>query len=144
MSDPSGDGEARKLLDITAVDVRNRDHAIRTTVTFRRAGRGDLIFLVQARGEKRGQWAHIVNRHRPRKADETTLAGGPVDPECSGVSVHWSDQSATLSLPSGCFHSGDYGAIHLRVLTEQGAIDVDYYAEPGAATWQWTPWISRG
>lgn len=145
--DPTGDGEKGSTLDIGEIVVRNRDRALVTTVHFGRAALGDLIFLVQARGKAPGEWAHIVNHHRrPEKGDTTWLATIDGKQPCAGLRVTWDHpaDTATLRLPSRCFEDGDYGDVHLRVLTER-TVDVDWYAPtPDDDSWRWTPWAARG
>ena len=72
------------------------------------------------------------------------MDGGAADPTCSALAATWKGESARVRPPSRCFHAGDYGAVHVKILTEGGASDVDIYAPKSGDSWRWTPWAARG
>lgn len=146
VKDPEGDTYDGRRLDITGVEVRNRDHAVVTKVSFVQAGRGDLVLLFQARGDSRRDFARVISHHRPKRGDINVLDTADGVQTCDGLRVRWDHgaDSARVRLPSRCFRGGDYGAVHVRVLTEI-VVDQDYYAPSAdAENWRWTPWVARG
>lgn len=147
VTDPAGDAAGRGL-DITTVDVRNRDRAVIAVVGFRRATRGDIIVGVRARG---GAGVRIVNEHRPQGEDRTyvirgSLKRGVDEDTCPGATTVWDleARTATLRLPSRCLDEGNYGAVRAAVLTEQDAGDVDSAPERANGEPSYTGWIDRG
>jgi hypothetical protein len=147
LTDPGGDSHGSGL-DITTVDVRNRDSAVVAVVGFRRVTRGDIIVGVRARG---GAAVRIINEHRPQREDRTyvirgSLRRGVEGDTCPAASTVWDleARTATLRLPSRCLDGGNYGAIRAAVLTEQDAGDVDWAPERANGEIGTTAWIDRG
>lgn len=147
MTDPAGDAYGRGL-DITSAQIRNRDSAVVTTVTFVEDVRGDVIVSLEAR---RGSGVRVVHEHRTDRKDRTFVlpgsftvaASGPV---CKGVSGDWHPRarSVTLRLPSRCLDDGDYGAVRAAVLTEGRQGDTDLAPESSRGMPAATAWIPRG
>jgi hypothetical protein len=110
IADPAGDAQAGGL-DITGVHIRNRDHAILSTVTFVRDRPGLVIAAVKVR---RGPFLRVVSEHRSSGADSVVLVNrrGREVP-CGGLTSEWDRSAATvqLRLPSRCVNDGNYGAI---------------------------------
>ena len=138
-TDPAGDGAAGPRLDITDVVVRNRDHRIVVETSYVRVSRGDLVVFLPARGT-RGS-IRVVSLHRPAGQDKNFVLGQGKD--CAGLRVTWDAEADTslVSLPSRCFHGGDYGAVRTWLLTEEsGGSDADFApARPKQADW-----VARG
>lgn len=147
LPDPVGDTDDRGL-DITTVEVRNRDRAVVAVLGFHRVTRGEIIVGVKARG---GAGVRIVNEHRPQGQDRTYVVRGALrrgveGDTCPAASAVWDleARTATLRLPSRCLDGGDYGAVRAAVLTEQDAGDVDWAPERGNGEPSYTGWIDRG
>ena len=143
-TDPAGDGAHGQRLDITSIQVKNRDHAIVTVISFARATRGDLGVRFQTRDDRRREWAVVFTRHRFR-GDRTSYGQyGELQP-CRGLTVVWDHEADTarVRLPSRCFREGDYGAVHVKAITELGS-DADLAPKNAAGRWVWTPFASRG
>jgi hypothetical protein len=138
ITDPAGDARAGGL-DITGVHIRNRDHAIRTTVLFVRDHPGWVIVAVKVR---QGPLLRVVSRHRASGPDKVMLInrrGREV--QCGGLTSTWDRSAATvqLRLPSGCVRDGNYGAIRSSwtlIESLRRGIDVDSALSK--------KWISRG
>jgi hypothetical protein len=142
--DPEGDGAHGQRLDVTSIRVMNRDHAIVTVISFARATRGDLGVRFQTRDDKRREWAAVFTRHRFR-GDRTRYGQYGELQSCTGLTVSWDHaaDTARVRLPSRCFREGDYGAVHVKVITELGS-DADLAPKNAAGAWVWTPFVSRG
>jgi hypothetical protein len=142
--DPEGDGAHGQRLDVTSIRVMNRDHAIVTVISFARATRGDLGVRFQTRDDKRREWAAVFTRHRFR-GDRTRYGQYGELQRCTGLTVSWDHaaDTARVRLPSRCFREGDYGAVHVKVITELGS-DADLAPKNAAGAWVWTPFVSRG
>lgn len=147
VTDPAGDTSTPGL-DITSAQVRNRDHAIITTVSFVRDVRGNLIVALTARN---GSGLRVVYERRPAGTDRTFVLPGSfartAGSFCQGVSGEWNarSRSVTLRLPSRCLDGGDYGAVRAAVLTEnRGGGDVDFAPEKDNGDIGSTAWIPRG
>jgi hypothetical protein len=142
--DPEGDGAHGQRLDVTSIRVMNRDHAIVTVISFARATRGDLGVRFQTRDDKRREWAAVFTRHRFR-GDRTRYGQYGELQMCTGLTVSWDHAADTVRvrLPSRCFREGDYGAVHVKVITELGS-DADLAPKNAAGAWVWTPFVSRG
>src|SRR5687768_16981457 len=69
IDDPAGDGLKGKRLDITSLQVANRDHAIVVEVSFVQAAAGDLGIWLHARGTERNEVALVASVHRPERGD---------------------------------------------------------------------------
>lgn len=144
IDDPAGDGLKGRKLDITSVKVANRDHSIVTRVSFVRAAVGDLAIYYGARGDRRTDVARVVSVHRPRGTTNTFETVDGAQP-CTRLSVTWNhdNDTVTVRLPSRCFRAGNYGAVHVRVITEIGS-DADIAPKNSAGGWRWTRWVRRG
>jgi hypothetical protein len=143
-TDPAGDGAAGRRLDITDGILRNQDHRIVVETSYARVSRGDLIVFLQARGT-RGS-VRIVSLHHPAGEDDNFLLNRAGErQECAGLRVTWDAEADTsrASLPSTCFHRGDYGAVRTEVLTEIGA-DADFAPKGPNGGVKWTDWAARG
>jgi hypothetical protein len=146
VSDPAGDGLKGDRLDITAVRVANRDHAIVTTVDVVRVGHGDLGVWIQARGDRRSDAIAVAAFHRIG-GDTSRLISfhGPV--RCDGLRVTWDESTDRIRarVPSRCLDHGDYGALRVRTITEiHGGEDVDLAPNSAQGDWRWTDWVGRG
>jgi hypothetical protein len=144
VTDPAGDGAHGQRLDITSITVLNRDRAIVTVISFARATRGDLGVRFQTRDDRRREWAAVFTRHRFR-GDRTWYGQYGEVQMCRRIAVVWNHDTDTVRvrLPSRCFRGGDYGAVHVKVITELGS-DADLAPKNVAGKWIWTPFASRG
>lgn len=144
LQDPAGDGLKEEALDITTLEVANRDHAIVTTVSFVRAARGDLAVWVKARGEGRRTMIGVASIHRAHR-DRTILLAIDGEQQCKGLKATWDHETeeARVRLPSRCFLGGDYGAVKIKVITEIGS-DADLAPKDASGDWSWTGWVARG
>lgn len=144
MTDPAGDGRKGRNLDITSIRVNNGDHAIAAIISVVRVTGGDFGVRYRARGDDRRQMALVYSEGSPGNHTD-----GLETPEgaqsCKGLRVSWDREASILKvrLPSKCFDSGDYGAVHVKVITEIGS-DADLAPKGPAGGWIWTPWTSRG
>ena len=150
VDDPAGDGLKGKRLDITSLELANRDHAIVAEVSFVRAAAGDLGIWLHARGTKRNEVALIASIHRPKRGDRNFVRTADGVQECKGLRVIWDHDADTAwaRLPSKCFQGGDYGAVRTRIITEIGS-DADLAPKaPGSSDgelrWAWSDWTDRG
>jgi len=146
VSDPSGDGLHGSRLDITAVKVANRDHAIVTTISLERVGHGHVAVWIQARGDSPHSAVAVVGYHRAR-GDKSQLLTAAGIQECDGLRVRWEEATDRVRarMPSRCLADGDYGAVRVRTITEiNGGDDADLAPNGPAGRWFWTEWISRG
>jgi hypothetical protein len=146
--DPQGDSGGVKRLDVTGVRVASNDDRVVVRVAFANDRPGDLIVSIDPRGalglrlvaEKSASedGDDAISQQIVRGAfTDKTFRGGAVT--CGGYRVRWSDTVARIVMPSRCLHDGDYGAIRVAVLTENGS-DSDYAPETKDAT----GWIARG
>ena len=88
VDDPDDDGLKGRTLDITSLQIGNRDHAIIIQVSFVRVAFGDLAVYIQARGDRRRDLAVVISRHRARQdADQLITVDGTQ--RCRGLSVRW-------------------------------------------------------
>lgn len=148
VTDPAGDSSGRGL-DITGAQIRNRDSAILSSVSFARDVRGDVIVSL---GARHGSGVRVVYEHRIDRLDRTYVVAGAFTPAraadsvCEGASGDWHPRSAsvTLRLPSHCLDDGDYGAVRAAVLTEGRGADVDFAPEQDNGNFDFTDWIPRG
>ena len=141
ITDPAGDGMAGQRLDITSGVLRNRDRRILVETSYTRVSRGALIVFLQARKVK--GTIRVVSRHRPARDTIFLLnrVGKRVD--CAGLRVNWDDGTDTsrVSLPSRCFHGGDYGSLRMFLLAEvNGGEDADFAPERRSQS----EWVARG
>ncbi|MDN4174175.1 hypothetical protein QWY28_14525 [Nocardioides sp. SOB77] len=148
LDDPEGDAGGAKRLDVVGVTIRNDDDRVVVRVAFAEERNGDLIVSIDPRGarglrlvaEKRGEPGGdgaIGQQVLPGAFTDTTTGPSPVT--CDSYRLTWAGDVARMVMPSDCLHDGDYGAIRVAVLTENGA-DSDYApGEQGA-----TRWIARG
>ena len=150
VTDPAGDGQKGRRLDITSIDVRNRDHAVVTDVAFVRAAAGDLAIYYGARGDSRSDHVLVVSKHRPSRGDVNSVRTVGGTQECDGLKVTWDHEADTarVRLPSTCFRDGDYGAVRIRLIAEIGS-HADYAPKGGESSmgdprWAWTPYVARG
>jgi hypothetical protein len=142
-TDPAGDGAAGPRLDITDGVLRNQDHRIVVETSYARVSRGDLIVFLQSRGTR---GIRVVSEHHPAGQDDNFLLDRTGERrDCAGLRVTWDAQADTslVSLPSRCFHSGNYGAVRTKVLTEIGA-DADLAPNGPRGGFPWTDWAARG
>jgi hypothetical protein len=141
-NDPTGDGEAGAVLDITGGVLRNRDHRIVVETSYARVGRGALIVFLQARGVE--GTIRVVSRHHPAGEDESFLLDRASNRlPCPRLTVTWDAEADTsrVKLPSRCFRNGDYGAVRTFLLTEvDGGSDADI--APNQRTR--AEWVARG
>ena len=142
--DPAGDGLKGQALDVTSIKVMNRDHAIVTVISFVRAAHGDMGVRFQTRDDRRREWAVVFTRHRA-KGDRALYGQYGEVHDCRGLRVTWDHEADTarVRLPSHCFREGDYGAVHVKAITEIGS-DADLAPKNPSGKWVWTPWVSRG
>jgi hypothetical protein len=148
LDDPVGDAGGAKRLDLTRVTVANDDHRVVVRVVFADDRPGDLIvsidprralglrLIAQKRAGRDGDDV-ISQRVLPGAFTDATTRSGTVT--CDGYRLRWSGTVARLVMPSRCLHGGDYGAVRIAVLTENGS-DSDYAPETKNAT----SWIARG
>jgi hypothetical protein len=145
ISDPAGDGEYGRRLDITSVRLQNRDRSILVRVSFVRATySGSLAVFYLARGDRYRDMVRVWSRHR-NSGDVNRFDTVHGREPCKLLQVAWNDRadSAEIRLPASCFHSGNYGAVAIRVLTEF-TVDADYAPEGPRGNLVWSDWTSRG
>lgn len=149
LDDPTGDAPAGEL-DITSATVMNRDHRVIAQVTTADLTRGHVIVSLDRRS---GEGVRLVSS---RRADGTVngriLAGaftdrtdGGVVP-CRGYDVRWDDdtEAVTLSMPSRCWNSGDFGALRFVVLSEASGGDSDLAPQTEDGGFRSSAWVPRG
>jgi hypothetical protein len=142
--DPAGDGLKGRRLDVTSVQVDNRDHAMVVTVDFVRAAYGDLGIRLATRSDRLRDMAGVFARHWAR-GDHVELGTVDGTQPCPGLTADWDDEaeSATVRVPSRCFRDGGYGAVRIKVITEIGS-DADLAPDGRHGGWRGTPLVSRG
>ncbi len=149
IDDPKGDTPGGKRLDVVGVRIHNEDDRVVVRVAFAAERNGDLIVSIDPRGarglrlvaEKRGEPGGdgTVDQYLvPGAFTDTTTGPSPVT--CTSYRLRWNGDVARMVMPSDCLHDGDYGAIRVAVLTENGAGDSDYAPGDRGAT----RWIARG
>lgn len=144
-SDPAGDGLKGTHLDMTSIDVANRDHVIVITISFVKVSHGDLLLSIKQRGQAPSRQAGVTSSHRAR-GDKNRLYGSTGVEKCKGFKVTW---EAALSrvrvrVPSRCLTHGDYGAIKTQAATSVGGFTADAAPKTPKGKWGWTDWVSRG
>jgi len=143
--DPAGDGQHGRRLDVTAIKVDNRDHAIVTTVSVVRLTAGDIGLRLRAQGKKRHLLAGVYSEryHGSQKDVLSTRSGAQ---ECSGLVVRWNRDADRIRLrvPSTCWNGGDFGAVQVKVITELGGADADLAPNGPRGGWRWTEPTPRG
>ena len=136
LTDPSGD-KSRPGLDIVAVDLNNNDYRLTTTVDYTSHRSGKTIVGVRAR---KAALIRIVNVHDADGTDHSFLLDSTGRLRCAGIRTQWDveDAELTLSVPSSCLWSGNYGSVTPWVLTEplNSGSDVD--------TLTTSAWVARG
>jgi hypothetical protein len=143
VSDPAGDGLKGRRLDITAVKMSNRDHAIVVKISVVRVAHGDLGVRMKARGD-RGETALVASQHRS-SGDTNQLFTAAGEQQCNGLRVTW-DQTADrvlVRVPSRCIDGGDYGAVRAKAIFEIGS-DADFAPKGPKGGWRWTDYVARG
>ena len=148
--DPQGDAAGRGG-DIVRVAVRNLDRAVALKVQLATAARSDVIVSVDPRG---ASGLRLISDYRgDRPARSFVLPGAfsdrsprGSDADCVGFRVRWNDAADTvvMRLPSRCLQDGDYGAIRVTVLTENGSGDADMAPETTNGDFGSSAWVSRG
>ncbi len=137
-------------LDIINVNAQNNDRAVKVTLTFRRAVRGELIVSIHARGTNTNDGVRIISKRRPQTGDETYLLRGAFSRggtlRCRGLTGQWDPvaETAVLRMPSRCLQRGDYGAVRFGVLTEDVGEDVDWAPEDASGELDSTEYVPRG
>ncbi|CAA9395611.1 MAG: hypothetical protein AVDCRST_MAG32-2606 [uncultured Nocardioides sp.] len=148
--DPQGDASGRGG-DIVRTTVRNLDRAVVVKVQLAGAVRSDVIVSVDPRGASGVRLISDYRGDRPTRS--FVLPGafsdrrpGRSDADCGGLRVRWNDDRDTvvMRLPSRCLQGGDYGAIRLAVLTENGTGDADSAPAPERGDIGSSAWVSRG
>jgi hypothetical protein len=144
ITDPAGDTTAHGL-DITGARIHNKDHAVVTNVTFARDVRGDFIEAIRAR---HGHLLRLVIEHRRTGPDTILLLSRNTEVQCAHMASTW-DRSAArvhLRLPAKCIYGGNYGALHMWLLSEKrgDGSDVDSAPTKSNGAIGFTPWIPRG
>jgi hypothetical protein len=145
ISDPAGDGEYGPRLDITLVQLQNRDHSILVRISFVRTSySGSLAVFYLGRGDRYRDMVRVAIGHR-RGGDKSRVDTVHGREPCKGLRVTWSDRADTadIRLPASCFHSGQYGSVAIRVLTEF-TVDADYAPEGPRGNLVWSAWTRRG
>ncbi|HEX5018768.1 MAG TPA: hypothetical protein VFX15_14415 [Actinomycetes bacterium] len=136
LTDPSGD-KSRPGLDIVAVDLNNNDYRLMTTVDYASHRSGKTIVGVRAR--KVGL-IRIVNLHDSDGTDRSFVLDSTGRVRCNGIRAGWDAEDAelTVSVPSRCLWSGNYGSVTPWVLTEplDSGSDVDVLTTDA--------WVARG
>jgi hypothetical protein len=144
VSDPAGDGLKGRSLDITAVRVANRDHAIVVTISVVQVVRGDLGVRMRARGDDHRETAAVLSTHRAHHDTNRlfTVAG---EQPCRGLRVRWdrTQEQVRVRVPSRCVDDGNYGALRVKVIFEIGS-DADVAPQGPHGGWRYTDWVSRG
>ena len=144
--DPIGDGE---YLDITAFDIRNRERAVVTTVTFDRVRRGDLIIAIDVQHKHKRGYRVVTEYRGPDKEPRNFVlkwnwpARGEGFVRCPKLSVTWDKEAdnVRLRIPDNCL-GGDQGDISVSYLTEHGADD-DWAPQRANGDYKYTPWIAK-
>ena len=148
LDDPQGDAGGARRLDVTSVRVANNDDRVVVRVVFASDVPGDLIVSIDPRGARglrlvaqkragQGGGGRVSSQIVPYAFTDMTSRISPVT--CDGYRLRWSGTVVRLTMPSTCLHDGDYGAIRVAVLTENGS-DSDFAPE----TKKGTGWIARG
>jgi hypothetical protein len=131
-------------LDIRGMSFANRDHAIVTTLTFKRDRRG--VALVGIRTRRGKLTTTIESRHRRHGLDHTFVQQGA---PCKHVTARWQRRPAqvTIRLPARCLHKGDFGALRMASATTLLSNDsraIDYAPQRRDGSVLFTDWIPRG
>ncbi len=126
VTDPAGDGLKGHRLDITAVQLANRDHAIVITISVVRVAYGDLGVGIKARGDSTKETAAVTSVHRSG-GDTNRLFTIEGDQQCKGLRVRWNPTTdhVRVRVPSRCVDGGDYGAVAVKAIFEIGS-DADF------------------
>jgi hypothetical protein len=144
VSDPVGDTTARGL-DIVGATIHNRDRGIVTNVTFAKDRHGTFIEVFRARN---GHFFALVIEHRRTGPDTIHLISRRSgELQCTHMSSTWQRSAARVRLrvPSKCIDGGDYGAIHMWLLSEKrSGADVDMAPTKPNGAIRFTSWIPRG
>jgi hypothetical protein len=116
-TDPAGDSDsAGSRLDILGVVLDNRDHRIVVETSYARVSRGRLHVYLKARNTE-GPLIRVVSLHHPNvQQDHNFLMDAKENRlPCAGLRVTWNAAADTsrVSLPSECFHNGNYGAVRI-------------------------------
>jgi hypothetical protein len=150
--DPVGDDPTDgPVLDITGLEVDNRDHAIVTEVSFVQTGRGFFLVMLKARSKRSTDLMAVSSNHRPRRGDVNRVVTREGIQPCPRLRVRWDDARATVRvrLPASCVVVHGYDEVRAKVFTEI-VVDQDFAPQgppkPDAdePTWRWTRWIGRG
>jgi hypothetical protein len=142
-TDPAGDSDsAGSRLDILGVVLDNRDHRIVIETSYVRVSRGRLSVFLRARNTE-GRRFHVVSLHHPNvQQDHNFLVDGKAGKEevvpCAGLRVTWSAEADTsrISLPSKCFHNGNYGAVRIPFMFADADQAPDQRSQ--------AEWVARG
>lgn len=150
--DPVGDDPTLgPVLDITRLQVADRDRAIVTKVSFVTAGRGFFMVMLKVRDDTSTEVMAVSSDHRPGRGDvNRVLTTDGVQP-CPRLRVAWDHERDTVRvrLPASCVVLSDHGSVKAKVFTEI-TVDQDFAPQgppkPHAdePTWRWTRWIERG
>ncbi len=148
--DAAGDTD-QPGLDVTQIELRNAEAAVRSRISFVEDRRGRVVLIVDPR-RAGAQKVAVISRHRPQGLDTTRVIrrdGETVACPRAAIVYDASDDTGSARLPSSCLAGGDYGSVRVRVLTEDlDFADVDLAPStttPGGADhWTWTDWAARG
>jgi hypothetical protein len=148
VSDPAGDGQDGRVLDITGMTVDNGDFAVQTRVAFRRViAPADLYITYWLRGGHGETGGLVLSRLRVGGVTNRFETSDGVI-ECKRLSADWDAKAdiVNISFPSRCLEHGNYGAFRVRVIVEEGSggSDADLAPKDADGNWRWSRWIARG
>jgi hypothetical protein len=151
-SNQAGDGGPR--IDISALRVDNRDHAVALRIRFRhpRMARIGAFSSIIDIGPAKGRGLHVEGRwRRAAHRFETRLTvieiesdAPPRERDCPGLRVQWQQRRSShrylaVRLPRACMkNTGDRVRVSVRVAKRPRS------AHDDAAPRRFSPWIDRG
>jgi hypothetical protein len=137
LTDPARDNDGPGL-DIVDADLANNDSRMNITLDYRVNRSGVTIVGLKARERST---IRVIDKHRADGSGQTFLLNAKNKAiSCSGLRSDWDaeDVELTLSVPSTCLWSGNYGAVRPWFLTEPigSGSDIDFL--------ETKQWIARG